>query len=32
MLLLDGVQFVGDFPAQAKSVRDLASRVDQARE
>src|SRR6516164_9520636 len=29
--LLDGTQFVGDLPAQAKSVRDLASRVDQAR-
>ena len=30
--LLDGTQFVGDLPAQAESVPDVASRVDQARE
>jgi len=30
--LLDGTQFVGDLPAQAESVRNFASRVDQARE
>src|SRR3954452_687498 len=30
--LLHGTQFVGDIPAQAESVRDLAPRVDQTRE
>lgn len=30
--LLGSTQFIGELPAQAESVRDLASRVDQARE